>query len=345
MKLGLGARPWAGLDIGSYSVKLVALPPGGGRCLFAEAVIPRALASQDEVPPAILSGLIDDCLKRIELSARAFRGISVGVSGPDVIVKQVSLPLMDDLEVASALRFEARKHLPFDVQTMVLDHQVLGRNLAERRIDVLLAAVSQQRLDRALELLRALGLEADIVDATPLALANALQHSVLRDGSPEHEPRLLLDLGHQGSWLTLRQPSQPFFSRRLEWGGALLSQAVAVSFGGSLDRADAWKLDSNASLAQTGLEAIAARHAVDRLAEEVRRSLAFYGTLAQLPERLSLRVCGGTTRLSGLVARLGEALGMPATPFSPLDALDRGAHAPAGGPQYAQAYGLALRAA
>ncbi len=345
MKLRMGARVWAGLDIGSYSVKLVALPPGGGRCRFAEAVIPSALASEDEVPAAILAGLIGDCMSRIELSARAFRGIAVGVSGPDVIVKQVSLPLMEEIEVASALRFEARKHLPFDVQTMVLDHQVLGRNFTERRIDVLLAAVSQQRLDRALAPLRELGLEADIVDATPLALANALHHAATRDASSENEPRLLLDLGHQGSWLTLRQASQPFFSRRLEWGGAELSRAIAVSFGGALDRADAWKLDAGASLNQSGLEAIAARHAVDRLAEEVRRSLAFYGTLAQLPERLSLRVCGGTSRLSGLTARLSEALGVPATPFSPLDALDRGVRAPTGGPQYAQAYGLALRAA
>lgn len=345
MKLGMGVRPWAGLDIGAYSIKLVAVLPGGGRGRFAEAVIPRPAAGEEYPGPAVLAGLIDDCMTRVEQSPRGFRGLSIGVSGADVIVKQVPLPLMDESEVAGALRFEAKKYLPFDVQQMVLDHQVLARNTVERRLDVLLATVSQQRLDRVLAPLRELGVEADIVDAAPLALSNALTHSLGREPANESEVRLLLDLGHRGSWLTLRQKAQPFFARRLDWGGAQLSQAIAAVLGGSLDRADAWKLDPGASLAQAGPEAVAASRALERLAEEVRRSVAYYGTLAPLPDSLSLHVCGGTTRLAGLTERLGERLGMPVVVFSPLDGADARAHGPTGGPQYAQAFGLALRAA
>ncbi len=339
----MGARPWAGLDIGAYSVKLVALSPGGRSWRSAEAVVPRSLAGGDGPPADVVASLIDDCMTRVDLGPRDFRGISVGVSGSDVIVRQLTLPLMDESEIPSALRFEARKHVPFDVQDMVFDHQVLARNTSERRLDVLLAAVTQQRLDRALAPLRELGVEADIVDASPLALANALDHAS-RDESSASEAHLLLDLGHQGSWLTLRQAAQPFFARRLEWGGAQLTQTVASTLGGALDRADAWKLDAGASLAQTGPEAEAARRAVDELAGEVRRSLAFYGTLAHVPERLTLRVCGGTTRLAGLAERLGELLRVTTSKFSPIESLDRGVRPAGGGPQFAQAYGLALRA-
>ncbi len=341
----MGVRPWAGLDIGAYSVKLVAILPGGGRARHAEAVIPRPLAGEEYPGPAILAGLIDDCMTRIEQSPRAFRGLSVGVSGADVIVKQVPLPLMDDAEVAGALRFEAKKHLPFDVQNMVLDHQVLARHAVERRLDVLLAAVSQQRLDRVLAPLRELGLEADIVDAAPLALSNALTQSLVREPAGDGDVRLLLDLGHRGSWLTLRQKSQSFFARRLDWGGAQLSQAIAAAVGGSLERADAWKLDPGASIEQDSPEAEAALRALEGLADEVRRSIAYYGTLAPLPGGLSLHLCGGTTRLAGLSRRFGERLGMPVHVFSPLDTGERGVHITGGGPQYAQAYGLALRAA
>src|SRR5262252_8791983 len=123
MRLGMGSGPWAGLDIGPYSVKLVTLHPGATRARHAEAVIPRALASDEPPAPAILAGLIDDCMSRTDHSPRSFRGISVGVSGPDVIVKQISLPFMDENEIPGALRFEARKHLPFDVDSLVLDHQ------------------------------------------------------------------------------------------------------------------------------------------------------------------------------------------------------------------------------
>lgn len=345
MKLGVGTRPWAGLDIGAYSVKLVALQPGAARGRYAEAAIPRALAGDDPPAPAMLAGLIDDCMTRIDQSPRGFGGISIGVTGPDVIVKQISLPIMDEAEIAGALRFEARKHLPFDVQTLVLDHQVLGRNTAERRLDVLLATVSQQRLDRSLAPLRELGVEAAIVDAAPLALANALGHALARENAAEGEARVLLDLGHRGAWLTLRQKGLPFFSRRLDWGGAQLTLAVAAALGGSTERAEEWKLDAGASLLHAGAEASAARQAVERLGDEVRRSLAFYGTLAPLPASLSLHVSGGVARLAGLPEALGERLALPVTTFSPLDTTERGARVQVGGPQYAQAYGLALRAA
>ena len=169
MKFGMGTRPWAGLDIGTHSVKLVALQPGATRGRYAEASIPRALAIDELPAPAILAGLIDDCMTRIKESPRSFRGISIGVSGPDVIVKPIALPWMDDAEVAGALKFEARKHVPFELNTLVLDHQVLARNAPEQKLDVLLATVSQQRLELAIAPLRELGVEADIVDAAPLA--------------------------------------------------------------------------------------------------------------------------------------------------------------------------------
>jgi type IV pilus assembly protein PilM len=345
MKLGMGSRPWAGLDIGAYSVKLVALHPGATRGRFSEAMIPHALAGDEPPPPTVLAGLIDECMTRIQLSPRAFRGISIGVTGPDVIVKQISLPVMDEAEIPGALRFEARKHLPFDVATLVLDHQVLGRNAAERRLDVLLATVSQQRLDRSLAPLRELGVEADIVDAAPLALANALGHALARESAADGEAHVLLDLGHRGAWLTLRQKGLPFFSRRLDWGGAQLTEAVATALDGSLEKAEAWKLDAATSLATDGAAPAAARRAVERLGEEVRRSLAFYGTLAPLPALQSLHLSGGVARLAGLPEALGGNLALPVSTFSPLDGIERGARIRVGGPQYAQAYGLALRAA
>jgi Tfp pilus assembly PilM family ATPase len=182
-------------------------------------------------------------MTRIQLSPRGLRGLSIGVSGSDVIVKQVPLPLMDESEGGGCAALRGQEAPAVRRAALVLDHQVLGRNTVERRLDVLLATVSQQRLERMLAPLRELGVEADIVDAAPLALSNALTHWFGREPAGDGEVRLLLDLGHRGSWLTLRQKSQPFFARRLDWGGAQLTQAIAASLGGSLERADAWKLD------------------------------------------------------------------------------------------------------
>ena len=345
MRLGVGSGPWAGLDIGTYSVKLVTLMPGGSRLRHAEAIVPRAGANDEPPTASILAGLIDDCMSRTDQSPRAFRGITVSVSGPDVIVKQITLPFMDESEIPGALRFEARKHLPFDVETLVLDHQVLGRNTAERKLDVLLATVSQARLDRALAPLRELGVEAGIVDAAPLALANALAQAAEREEADDAGVRLLLDVGHRESWLSLSHEGHPMFTRRLAWGGERLTAAVAAATGAPIERAEAWKMDAGSSLAQASPEASAARAVVESLGEELRRSFAFYRTIAELPEMFTLRLSGGTARLAGLAERLGEIVGAHVSTFSPLEGSERGSRLAAGGPQYAQAYGLALRAA
>src|SRR5258708_1549642 len=198
MKAAIGSRPWAGLDVGAYSLKVLALQPGVGGARHWAAELPLIRANGEEVLPAgEAARLISECMAQTGHSPRQFRGVTVGVSGPDVIVKQIALPLMDESEVAGALRFEARKHLPFDIATLVIDFQVLGRYPSEKKLDVLIAAVSQQRLDRALAPLRELGIEADIVDPAPLALTNAL----LRGGPPANDSCGLLDTGHTGSWV------------------------------------------------------------------------------------------------------------------------------------------------
>ncbi len=350
MRSGLRARPWVGLDVGGWSIKLIALQAGvgGTRHWVAEVPVPRTPDGDPEVlGPEALAKLYSECFAQAGLSPRGLRGLTLGVSGADVIVKQIALPLLDDDEVAGALRFEARKHLPFDPQTMVIDFQILGRYGSEKRLDVLLAAVPQARLDRALAPLKLLGVEADIVDAAPLALTNALSLGVEKDS----EPRVMLDLGHQGSYFTLYQRGAPFFSRYIAYGGVSVTRAISRALAIPPAEAEEWKLeagseDPNMRVDWSDREMQAVRTSLaDELADELRRSLAFYRTLAPLPEPMSLWVSGATARLPGLAAQLSEVLDVPTLMFDPLDQLGpqhRAVHAP-GGPQFALAYGLALR--
>lgn len=337
---GVGSRPWAGLDLGTHSVKLVSLPPGASRGRHAEVAVPGSLVSDETPSTSTFAGLIEECMRKLGIAPRAFQGITIGVSGPDVIVKQITLPWMEEAEVAGALRFEMRKHLPFDPQTLVLDHQVLSRNSSEKRLEVLLACVSQPRLDRTLAPLRELGVEAAIVDAAPLALSNALTQTLPRDVVGDADAHVLVDLGHRGSWLTLRPKGQPFFARQLDWGGQTLLQAMAASLSGGLEEAAAWLHAPESSLTQDHPAARAGREAVLRLAEDIRRSWAFYGTQATLPEDLMVHVSGGCVRLSGLVEQLESGLGRRTRRFG---ALEIGARQSQREPQFTQALGLAMR--
>jgi len=351
MKAGIRSRPWAGIDIGSYSIKLLATQGGvtGSRFWLAESRLDEAEAAADEeVSGDVIAHSVAACIDRIGLTPRSFFGVSIGLAGPDVIVKQISLPLMDDDEVAQALRFEARKHLPFDPQGMMLDYQILGRYPSEKRIDVLLAAVSQERLQRNLGALKKIGMDADIVDAAPLALTNALVHRADLD----RDAHVLLDIGHTTSHLTLYQKGEPYFSRRIEFGGKHLTEAIVKETKVPFEEAEEFKLAAGSEepgfLVDWNLpemEAMAECLRV-KLSDELLRSLAFYRTIGHLPEQLSLWISGSTARIPGLAAKLTEMLGLPVLMFNPVDYLageQRRGKRPAVGPQYALAFGLALR--
>jgi len=319
------------------------------RYWLAEARLPNAgNGTPTDATPDDIARTLAHCLETAGLGTRALFGTSVGVSGPDVIVKQISMPLMDDDEVGQALRFEARQHLPFDPTGMVIDFQILGRYTSEKRLDVLLAAVSQERMNQVLAALKLLGLDADIIDAAPLALTNALVHRA----DVERDAHVLLDIGHMASHLTLYQRGEPYFSRRLEFGGRHLTEAIMKGTHVPFEEAEEFKLAAGSEepgfLVDWELPEMQAMQEClkNRLADDLLRSLAFYRTIGRLPEQLNLWISGGSARLPSLAARLTELIGLPVLLFNPIDYLSgepRGGRRPAVGPQFAQAFGLALR--
>lgn len=348
MAPGFSLSSTAGLDLGSYSVKALVRHSGPGVERWSVAEVPVREPGSDLAPdPERVASAIDRCLSDAGSSYRALRGVATGIAGPHVVTKQLSLPPLEDREVGPALRFEARKHVPFDAQRMVIDYQVLGSDPADRRLQVLLAAVSEDQIEHHLAPLRLLGAEPHIVDATPLALTNAL----LRAADDSRDAQALLDIGHASSHLTLYQPQAPYFTRRLEFGGRHLTQAIAAARGIPPQEAETWKLgvaalaEANAPWDGPEWRAMLDCLRTDLVAE-LRRSMAFYRTIGPLPESLRLRISGGSARLPGLAARMGELLGIAVEVFNPVAGLPgealRGLPT-SEGPQYGQAYGLALR--
>lgn len=339
-----GARPWVGLDIGEYSLKLVGVAATGNRRPWLAEVPYDEAANGKGRPGETVARAIEAAFNTAGLSLRGTAGISVGISGPDVILKQVSLPLLDEAEVGPALRFEARKHLPFDPQSMVLDHQVLGRFPSEKRTEILLAAVSRDHLDTHLAPFKLLDIEPAIVDATPLALANAM----ITSGEQGPGAHILLDIGWTASHLVVVQPGQPFFSRRIPFGGVHLTQAISESGNVPAEEAEEWKLAAGSDNPSfhvdwnarelSGVPEFLRKQLVD----EVLRSLAFYRTQASLTDVPRIWLSGSSARLPGLTARLTELMGITVAAFDPVGVMT-GSSGITGTPQFVQAFGLASR--
>src|SRR5438093_11685827 len=139
-----------GLDIGSSAVKAVELKPSGKSFKVA------AFASEPVPPDSIVDGaIIDgtavaDAIRRLfENKAFKTKEVVASLSGNAVIVKKISLPVMTDAELAESIYWEAEQYIPFDIQDVNLDYQILDRGDAasgKGTMEVLLVAAKKEKI-------------------------------------------------------------------------------------------------------------------------------------------------------------------------------------------------------
>ena len=148
---GLGkSKSVIGLDIGSSAVKAVELKPvGKGYKVLAfgiESVPPDSI-----VDGAIIDGTaVADAIKRLfENKALKSKEVAASLSGNAVIVKKISLPVMTEAELAESIYWEAEQYIPFDIQDVNLDYQILDAGTgpdSKGTMDVLLVAAKKEKI-------------------------------------------------------------------------------------------------------------------------------------------------------------------------------------------------------
>ena len=88
----------------------------------------------------------------------------IAVGGRDVIIKKISMDRMKEAEAREVIRWEAEQHVPFDVESVELDHQTLDPNGEGTQMDVLLVAAKRELIESKLRVLIEAGVSASVVD-------------------------------------------------------------------------------------------------------------------------------------------------------------------------------------
>jgi type IV pilus assembly protein PilM len=163
-----------GLDIGSGYLKVVQLKDTkGGYELELFDILPLP-------PELIVDGSIIDSLRLLdslkELITKAkikTKDVTVGLAGhSSVIVKRVSLPEMSEEELSESIKFEAEQYIPFDIEDVTLDFQILGPKEEAGQMDVILVAVKKDIVNDFFSVVKEAGLNPVIVDVNSFALEN-----------------------------------------------------------------------------------------------------------------------------------------------------------------------------
>jgi type IV pilus assembly protein PilM len=260
---------------------------------------------------------VGDLARRLKLDKGKAR---YAISGQAVFTRFVKLPPVQDDNIEQLVTFEAQQHVPFPLQEVVWDYELIEGATDK---EVVIVAIKSESLDEINSAVNDCGLGTAEVDVAPMALYNAFRSTY---GQPD-EPILLIDIGAKTSNL-LYIEGRRFFTRSIAIGGAAITAAIAKEYNIPFAEAEHQKI-SNGLVALGGGhteqldEAVAAlamviRNALSRLPAEIARTTNYYRSQhgGSAPRRVLL--AGGGANLPYTLEFFNEKLNLPVEYFNPV---------------------------
>jgi type IV pilus assembly protein PilM len=290
-----------GLDIGSSAVKAVELKAGGrGGDEFQLINI-----GVEPLPPeAIVDGAIMDAGAAIDAVQRLFTAnkiktsdVATSVSGNAVIVKKISLPHMSQEELAESIHWEAEQYIPFDIQDVQLDYEVLDSGGAGGNMDVLLVAVKKDKINDYTSVITQAGKIPQIVDVDVFALQNCYE---VNYGPEPGRVVALLNVGAAMMNLNIIKGSVSIFNRDIAHGGNSFTDAIQKELNLSFDEAERVKRGEHVEgAAPENLHPIL-HHVSESVAAELQKTFDFFRATTSEDRIDRLFLSGGGCKVQGL---------------------------------------------
>jgi type IV pilus assembly protein PilM len=302
----------AGLDIGSGFVKLVVVEHGRSQPeivqIITSPLVPDAIVDGEIMDPV----LVTETIRAVVDSARLKRrDVIAAVGGHDVIIKPIQMDRMNQSDAREVIRWEAEQHVPFDMDNVRLDFQVLDPDGDSPQMSVLLVAAKRELIENRMSLLADAGLTPVIIDVDAFALHNAFRQSY-----PDALKGLvaLVNIGHETTNVNLIENGQPKLVRDIPFGSRRLREALQRERSLTAEQADSVLLGRGNV---EDLRVIVGDRA-DELAVGIERAAAFIIAQSGGDGIDRVFVCGGGACVPGLVSALGTRLGVPTEVANPL---------------------------
>lgn len=297
-----------GLDIGSYAVKAVELAIEKDAVKLAGfAVAEIGEKDTDERIKAAVQ-------EAVSKTGGKTKDAAIALSGPGVIVRYIELPLMTEGELKNAIVFEAEKYIPFKIDDIILDHQILIPQKPDKKMLVLLVAAKKDLINRRIEFVRELGLNPVLIDVTPLALVNAF---FAGGGAQADKIAALISIGHRFTDINIVSGEMLMFTRSINVGGWDLARMVAE--GSGADPASAMKSIREDKGGGEALDS-SIRRGIENIIEEIRLSFSYFEN--QFDTNIGSIYCtGGCARLAPLAQMIKEGIGIEPLLWDPAKSL------------------------
>jgi type IV pilus assembly protein PilM len=247
--------------------------------------------------------------------------VRYSMSGQSVFTRFVKLPPLNEDNIDELVKFEAQQHVPFPIDEVVWDWQLLDSSGPEK--EVALVAIKGEALTEINETVSEAGLGTKEVDAAPMALYNAFRYNY-----PDvQESVLLMDIGAKATNLVYIEGNR-LFTRSIAVGAASITTAIAKEYNVSFAEAETQKVTNGVvSLGGSHTDqldeasaqlATVIRNALNRLPAEVARTNNYYRSQHEGNAPTKIYLAGGGANLPYLPEFLEEKLRIPIELFNPL---------------------------
>jgi len=302
-----------GLDIGSGLIKVVVIEHGRSQPELVKVAITPLLADAIVEGEIMDPGIVADAI-RATLAAAGVKSKEVvtAVGGRDVIIKKIQIDRVKDTEVRDVVRWEAEQHVPFDMESVELDCQVLNPDDEGLDMSVLLVAAKRELVEAKLRVLTDAGLHPQMVDVDAFALHNAFE---LNYPGAMQGVVGLINIGHDVTNINILDDGVPILTRDITVGTRRFREDLQRERGLSADDADALMQGYDRS---PHLDAI-----IDSRGEEiavgVERAAAFLASSSRSGSQMrAVYTCGGGARIPGMTEALANRLRLKVEQANPL---------------------------
>src|SRR5512135_2565532 len=301
-----------GLDIGSGLIKLVAISHGSGEPVLTKVAFTSVVDDAIVEGEVMDKGIVADAIKGLMASAGIkTKQVVTAVGGRDVIIKKIAMDRMKEGDAREVIRWEAEQHVPFDMDNVELDFQILDPEAEGLQMTVLLVAAKRELVETKLALLSDVGLEPSVIDVDAFALHNAFEVNY-----PEAMRGVvgLVNIGHETTNINILDDGIPVLTRDIPVGTRRFREDLQRERGVSADDAD--KMLQGLEPSEQLEPFLQSRG--EELAVGIERAAAFLQSASRSAAGVSrLYITGGGSR----IPRLGKVLGdrLPLQAANPLE--------------------------
>jgi len=308
-----------GIDLGLKSIKVVALNRNQDSLVLAaigEIKTPngewmKAEATKKNIEE--MAEAVKNLLKDLKITNRQ---VVTALPEYEIVSRLVSLPPLKENEIKDALKFEAETFVPYPLDQVSIDYEVIEEDEAGR-LTVFAIAARNDLIANYIKIFKASNMELLAIESPAVSMRR-----VLKQIATASEATMLVDIGQKYSDIISFKNGNIYFARSMPVGGESLTRAISVNLG--LDMASAEEYKKAYGIKEMELEGKiknAIMPVFSSMAEEIRRAMALYSENNNKAIEL-LVLSGGGAKMPGLAEELTRLLGIEVQVIQPFLKID-----------------------